>query len=73
MKIKFMNGGVSLGNIIVIIVLLAGLIGSWAVFGEKVSAMEVQIEKKASKETVDLQYEFIQQQLKDIKGLLNKP
>jgi hypothetical protein len=65
-----MNGGISLGNILVIIALMGSLILSWGIFTEKVSAMETQLEKKANKETVEVQFNHIQQQLQDIKELL---
>ena len=61
-----MNGGISLGNIIVILTLIVTVSISYS----NLSASVQNIEKKADKSVVDLQFSYIRQQLDEIKELI---
>jgi hypothetical protein len=65
-----LNGRISVGNIIVIVTLIASLAMAWGAMTSNISRVRAELEKKADKEIVSLQFEYIKQQLEEIKQRL---
>jgi len=76
---KKINGDVSLGNILVILTLVASVIFSYSnlkanvdVVANDVEKVVMSISKKADKDLVELQFGHINQQLNEIKNLIKE-
>jgi len=67
MKIR---GGISTGNIIVIIMIIASFAMAWGVVSSNQAQFRSELDRKADKELVNINFEYIKQQLADIKRRL---
>jgi len=66
------NGGISMGNLLVILTMLASVIFSYARLAADVEDVRRMAGKKANKEMVDLKFGYIHQQLDEIKNLIKE-
>jgi len=67
--IKF-NGGVTLGNVLIIISLSVSLSMAWTSISSSVDTLREKVSNKADKDVVEVKFDFIQKELKEIKGML---
>jgi|TARA_R100000656_G_scaffold73985_1_gene54981 hypothetical protein len=67
--IKF-NGGVTLGNVLIIISLIVSLSMAWTSISSSVDTLREKVSNKADKDVVEVKFDFIQKELKEIKGML---
>ena len=67
MKIQ---GGISIGNIITIVMLGFSLALGWGTMNEKTAQLEQDLEYKADQKVVDVQFEYIKRDLNEIKQLI---
>ena len=74
-----LNGDISLGNILVILTMLASVIFSYSNLKADVEIVAADVEKvnrltakKVDKEIVELQFGYINQQLDEIKNLIKE-
>ncbi len=65
---EILNGNISLGNILVILSMLVTVVFSYS----KIAINLELIKNKADKEVVDIHFQYIQQQLDEIKTLLKE-
>tara|TARA_R100000808_G_C2151207_1_gene160163 strand:- start:4230 stop:4457 length:228 start_codon:yes stop_codon:yes gene_type:complete len=66
------NGGISMGNLLVILTMVASVIFSYSRLAAEVEDVNMMVGKKANKEMVDLKFGYIQQQLDEIKNLIKE-
>ena len=66
------NGGISMGNLLVILTMLASVIFSYSRLAADVEDVRRMAGKKANKEMVDLKFGYIHQQLDEIKNLIKE-
>ena len=66
------NGGISLGNVIVIITLIASVAVAWGSMGSIISEVKEDVEKKADKELVDYKFTVILSEIAEIKDMLKQ-
>ena len=66
------NGGISMGNLLVILTMLASVIFSYSRLAADVEDVRRMTGKKANKEMVDLKFGYIHQQLDEIKNLIKE-
>jgi len=65
------NGGIiSTGNLIVIATVLVSISLAWGSMNASIAQVKAELKQKASKEVVDVKFEYIQQELSEIKGML---
>ena len=69
MKIQ---GGISIGNIITIVMLGFSLALGWGTMNEKTAQLEQDLEYKADQKVVDVQFEYIKRDLNEIKQILKE-
>lgn len=67
-----LNNGISLGNVLTIIALVVSVAISFGSISNNMDQMKTDIDKKANREMVDIQFEYIQRELSDIKDLIKK-
>jgi hypothetical protein len=67
--IKF-NGGITLGNVLIIISLIVSLSMAWTSISSSVDTLREKVSNKADKDVVEVKFDFIQKELKEIKGML---
>lgn len=60
----------SIGNIITIIVLLASVISSWNMMNSSINSLNQRLDQKSDKQVVDVKFHYIQQDLSEIKEML---
>ena len=66
------NGGISMGNLLVILTMLASVIFSYSRLAADVEDVRRLAGKKANQEMVDLKFGYIHQQLDEIKNLIKE-
>mgnify|MGYP006399174593 FL=1 len=66
------NGGISMGNIITILMLAVTMAVSWGAISNNLAQVEEQVSLKADKAVVDLNFEYIKRDLAEIKALVKK-
>ena len=66
------NGGISIGNILTIIVLILSLAMGWGAMDSTLKSMEYKLVLKANKDVVDTHFLYIQKQLDEIKTMLEE-
>ena len=66
------NGGISMGNLLVILTMLASVIFSYSRLAADVEDVRRMAGKKANKEMVDIKFGYIHQQLDEIKNLIKE-
>ena len=66
------NGGISMGNLLVILTMLASVIFSYSRLAADVEDVRRMAGKKANQEMVDLKFGYIHQQLDEIKNLIKE-
>ncbi len=66
------NGGISLGNVIVIITLIASVAVAWGSMSSIISEVKEDVEKKADKELVDYKFTVILSEIAEIKDMLKQ-
>jgi len=66
------NGGISMGNIITILMLAVTMAVSWGAMSNNLAQVEEQVSLKADKAVVDLNFEYIKRDLAEIKALVKK-
>jgi len=64
------NGGISVGNIITIVMLAVTMAVSWGAMTNNLAQVEEQVSLKADKAVVDLNFEYIKRDLAEIKELV---
>ena len=64
------NGGISVGNIITIVMLAVTMAVSWGAMSNNLAQVEEQVSLKADKAVVDLNFEYIKRDLSEIKELV---
>tara|TARA_Y100001963_G_scaffold149477_1_gene229065 strand:+ start:462 stop:707 length:246 start_codon:yes stop_codon:yes gene_type:complete len=76
---KKINGDISLGNILVILTMLASVIFSYSnlqanvnVVAKDVEKVSERVAKKANKDVVEIQFKHINSQLEEIKQLIQE-
>ena len=76
---KKINGDISLGNILVILTMLASVIFSYSNLQANVDVVAKDVEKvtqsmakKANKDVVEIQFMYINDQLEEIKNLIQE-
>ena len=67
--IKF-NGGITLGNVLIIISLIVSLSMAWTSISSSVDTLREKVSNKADKDVVEVKFDFIQKELKEIKEML---
>ena len=65
-----LNGYISTGNIIVIGTILVSISLAWGSMNAAITQLKAELDLKASKEVVDVKFEYIQQELSEIKQML---
>jgi hypothetical protein len=68
-QVKISNG-ISLGNIVTITTLLVAIIFGWSTMSSDISSLKSEIDEKADKDVVEVKFEYIQQELSEIKEIL---
>ena len=66
------NGGISMGNLLVILTMVASVIFSYSKLAAEVEDVNKMVAKKANKEMVDIKFGYIHQQLDEIKSLIKE-
>tara|TARA_Y100001951_G_C11192395_1_gene212318 strand:+ start:353 stop:577 length:225 start_codon:yes stop_codon:yes gene_type:complete len=66
------NGGISLGNVIVIVTLIASVAVAWGSMSSIISEVKEDVEKKADKELVDYKFTVILSEIAEIKDMLKQ-
>jgi hypothetical protein len=66
------SGGISTGNIIVMITMLISVVLAYSKLSTTVDVVNIELSKKAEKEVVDVHFTYIQQQLDEIKTLIKE-
>jgi hypothetical protein len=66
------NGGISTGNIIVMITMLISVVLAYSKLSTTVDVVNIELSKKAEKEVVEVHFTYIQQQLDEIKTLIKE-
>ena len=64
------NGGISVGNIITIVMLAVTMAVSWGAMSNNLAQVEEQVSLKADKAVVDLNFEYIKRDLSERKELV---
>jgi len=64
------NRGITTGNIIQIVILVLGLAVLWGTQTTKMSYVESELEQKADKAIVEVQFDYITKQLEEVKQML---
>ena len=64
------SNGISLGNIVTISMLLVAIIFGWSTMSSDISTLKSEIDEKADKDVVEVKFEYIQQELSEIKEIL---
>ena len=64
------NRGITTGNIIQIVILVLGLAVLWGTQTTKMSYVESELEQKADKAIVEVQFDYITKQLEEVKQIL---
>ena len=64
------NRGITTGNIIQIVILVLGLAVLWGTQTTKMSYVELELEQKADKDIVEVQFDYITKQLEEVKQML---
>jgi hypothetical protein len=65
------NGGISVGNVIVIITIIVSVAVAWGSMNSNMAQVKSELDEKASKEVVDVKFEYIQKELMEIKQMLD--
>jgi|TARA_Y100000310_G_scaffold187973_1_gene187962 hypothetical protein len=66
------NGGISTGNIIVLVSMFVSVILAYSKLSTTVDMINGELAKKAEKEVVEVHFTYIQQQLNEIKTLIKE-
>ena len=66
------NGGISLGNVIVIITLIASVAVAWGSMSSIIYEVKEDVERKADKELVDYKFTVILSEIAEIKDMLKQ-
>ena len=64
------SNGISVGNIVTISMLLVAIIFGWSTMSSDISTLKSEIDEKADKDVVEVKFEYIQQELSEIKEIL---
>tara|TARA_Y100000310_G_scaffold246645_1_gene252035 strand:- start:51 stop:275 length:225 start_codon:yes stop_codon:yes gene_type:complete len=64
------SNGISAGNIVTIAMLLVAIIFGWSTMSSDISSLKSEIGEKADKDVVEVKFEYIQQELSEIKEML---
>ena len=64
------SNGISLGNIVTISMLLVAIIFGWSTMSSDISTLKSEIDEKADKDVIEVKFEYIQQELSEIKEML---
>lgn len=64
------SNGISLGNIVTIVMLLVSIIFGWSTMSNDISSLKSEIGEKADREVVDVKFEHIRDALTEIKEIL---
>jgi len=67
-----LNGGISTGNIIVLVTMFVSVILAYSKLSTTVDMINGELSKKAEKEVVEVHFTYIQQQLNEIKTLIKE-
>jgi len=67
-----LNGGISTGNIIVLVSMFVSVILAYSKLSTTVDMINGELSKKAEKEVVEVHFTYIQQQLNEIKTLIKE-
>ena len=67
-----LNGGISKGNIIVLVTMFVSVILAYSKLSTTVDMINGELSKKAEKEVVEVHFTYIQQQLNEIKTLIKE-
>jgi|TARA_R100001530_G_scaffold7088_2_gene7933 hypothetical protein len=67
-----LNGGISTGNIIVLVTMFVSVILAYSKLSTTVDMINGELAKKAEKEVVEVHFTYIQQQLNEIKTLIKE-
>jgi len=70
---------ISMGNIITILALAVSIVSSWTMMGSKIGVIEdkqdkinTRLDLKSDKSVVDVKFQFIQQDLSEIKEMIKE-
>ena len=66
------NGGISMGNIITMVMLAVTVAVAYGAMVSNLAQVEEQVSLKADKAVVDLNFEYIKRDLAEIKALVKK-
>jgi hypothetical protein len=66
------NGGISLGNVIVIVTLIASVAVAWGSMSSIIYEVKEDVERKADKELVDYKFTVILSEIAEIKDMLKQ-
>ena len=64
------NGGISVGNIITIVMLGVSMAVAWGAMNSSIEKIEEQVALKADRAVVDVNFEYIKRDLAEIKELV---
>ncbi len=67
-----LQGGISMGNIITIVMLGVSMALAWGNMAETVESLETRIESKSDKYLTDYKFQVIMRDIKEIKELLKE-
>jgi len=67
-----LNNGVTMGNLLVIMTMVVTVALAWGSISSSVDRLGYEIQQKADNDVVTVKFEFIQQELKEIKELLKE-
>ena len=62
----------SIGNVITILVLLVSVISSWGMMNQSINSINTRLDQKSDKQVVDTKFQFIQQDLSEIKEMIKE-
>jgi len=66
------NGGISLGNMLVIITMIVTVTMAWTSISSSVDMLNEEIDGKADEDVVTVKFEYIQHELEEIKDLIKE-
>jgi len=67
-----LNNGVTMGNLLVIMTMVVTVALAWGSISSSVDRLGYEIQQKADNDVVTVKFEFIQQELEEIKELLKE-
>jgi len=65
------NGGVSLGNLIVIVTIVVSIAVAWGSMDTAITQVRSELDQKAPKDVTDVKFEYIHKELIEIRQMLD--